>query len=111
MPEGYRKRNQTAKSPGLRNPTAFTDDLRNRGQEQSRKLWEDSIFKCNGSFQSFLSISFPMYYIALGKRNTEDLEEKFLVFEFSKSGRRRCQVCVWTSEWSSNRNAAQVSED
>lgn len=60
MPEGYRKMNQTAKSPGLRDPKAFTDDFRNRGHEQSRKLWEDSIFKCNGSFQSFFSISFPM---------------------------------------------------
>lgn len=60
MPGGYRKMNQTVKSPGLRDPKAFADDFRNRGHEQSRRLWEDSIFKCNGSFQSFFNISFPM---------------------------------------------------
>lgn len=59
--------NQTAKSPGLRDPKAFADDFRNRGHEQSRKLWEDSIFKCKWKFPKLFQYFFPDVVHRLGE--------------------------------------------
>lgn len=68
----------------------------------------DNIFKCNGSFQGFLTISSPVENIASGKKSAVDFEEKeLLAFEFSKSRERLCQVCVRTTGWGGNRNVAQ----